>query len=84
MIVYSLKCANDHEFEDWFSSSSAFDALSAARKLECPHCQSHDVKKAPMAPSVAKASVSASGVCPVAQSTGQMPSCAGSCACFPD
>ena len=25
MIVYSLKCENSHEFEDWFSSSAAFD-----------------------------------------------------------
>lgn len=82
MIVYSLRCENNHQFEDWFSSSTAFDDMSATGKIACPECHSHKVEKAPMAPSVSKAASGASS-CPVAESTGQMPPCAGSCGCFP-
>lgn len=53
MIVYSLKCANSHEFEGWFQSSAAFDAQAAGGKLACPVCDSHKVEKAVMAPAVA-------------------------------
>lgn len=53
MIVYSLKCANSHEFEGWFQSSAAFDAQAAGGKLACSVCDSHKVEKAVMAPAVA-------------------------------
>ena len=53
VIVYNLKCENKHEFEGWFGSSTAFDEQAATGKLVCPMCDSHKVKKAPMAPSVA-------------------------------
>jgi hypothetical protein len=28
MIRYALKCAEDHRFESWFQSASAFDTLA--------------------------------------------------------
>lgn len=83
MIVYSLKCEKDHVFEDWFSSSSAFDEQAAKGELVCPTCNSHRIEKAPMAPSLGKSSGASAGGCPVAEQTGQMPPCAGSCGCFP-
>jgi hypothetical protein len=30
MIRYALKCAEDHRFESWFQSASAFDTLAGA------------------------------------------------------
>lgn len=53
MIVYTLKCQNEHAFEGWFASSAAFDEQAATGKLVCPSCGSPKIVKAPMAPSVA-------------------------------
>jgi len=53
MIVYTLTCQNDHAFEGWFASSTAFDDQAATGKLLCPMCNSKKITKAPMAPSVA-------------------------------
>lgn len=53
MIVYNLKCRNNHEFEGWFASGTAFEEQAATGKLVCPMCASHKVEKAPMAPAVA-------------------------------
>ncbi|RVT84303.1 DUF1178 family protein [Rhodobacteraceae bacterium CCMM004] len=53
MIKYSLHCDRQHRFDSWFQSAAAYDALAAARQLECPTCGSAAVDKAPMAPPVA-------------------------------
>lgn len=55
MIRYTLKCDQDHEFESWFASGAAFDALARGRHLACPVCGSGKVEKALMAPAVATA-----------------------------
>jgi hypothetical protein len=52
MIKYSLRCDANHEFEAWFSSSSAYDRQAAARQVHCPVCGTGDVGKALMAPNV--------------------------------
>lgn len=52
MIRYALTCANRHDFESWFASAEAFDALAGAGHLSCPDCGSAEVKKALMAPGV--------------------------------
>lgn len=52
MIHYDLKCANGDEFDAWFGSSADYDAQAAAGLIECPHCGSKHVEKAPMAPAV--------------------------------
>lgn len=52
MIVYSLKCAQDHEFESWFKDSHAFEEQAAAHKLICPMCTSRKIEKVPMAPAL--------------------------------
>lgn len=56
MIVYNLQCFGGHVFEAWFRSSGAFDLQKTEGKLVCPVCESRQVTKAPMAPSL-KASV---------------------------
>jgi hypothetical protein len=53
MIRYRLVCNKKHEFESWFSSSTAYDKLARKGQVECPDCGSKKVTKALMAPGVA-------------------------------
>lgn len=53
MIQYTLKCSAGHQFESWFQSASAFEALEKAGHLACALCGGVDVQKAIMAPNVA-------------------------------
>lgn len=54
MIVYELKCKNDHQFDGWFRDSAAYDVQRKARKIGCPVCGTAKVEKAPMAPRLGK------------------------------
>ncbi len=54
MIVYDLACRNDHVFEAWFRDGAAFEAQAKGRKILCPECGDSRVRKAPMAPRIAK------------------------------
>jgi hypothetical protein len=54
MIRYRLLCNESHEFEGWFRNSDAYQRQSKRGQVECPVCGSRRVKKAPMAPSVAR------------------------------
>lgn len=55
MIQFTLKCTNDHQFDSWFQSGSAFDKLLAGGMVTCSVCGSPEVSKAMMAPRVSKA-----------------------------
>ena len=53
MIVFDLHCRDGGEiFEAWFRSNADFDEQKSAGLVQCPFCQSANVGKAPMAPSV--------------------------------
>ncbi len=52
MIRYDLKCDNGDEFDAWFGSIADYDKQAEAGLIECPHCGSKHVNKAPMAPTV--------------------------------
>lgn len=52
MIQYTLKCTQDHRFDSWFQSASAFDKLHAAGLVACSVCGTSDVVKDLMAPRV--------------------------------
>jgi len=52
MILYRLRCNDDHEFEGWFRNADAFDVQRGAGTLECPVCGSAEVSKALMTPSI--------------------------------
>ena len=52
MIKYNLKCQNGHEFKSWFSSSSEFDKLKKKNLLECIYCNSKNISKSIIAPSI--------------------------------
>jgi hypothetical protein len=52
MIKYALRCADGHDFDSWFASAGAYDALAEAGRLVCAVCGGSDVHKALMAPRV--------------------------------
>jgi len=53
VIVFDLHCRDGGEtFEAWFRSNADFDEQKSAGLVQCPFCQSANVGKAPMAPSV--------------------------------
>jgi len=52
MIRFSLCCDKDHAFDGWFRNGDDFDAQKARGLVSCPVCQSVEVGKALMAPSV--------------------------------
>lgn len=52
MIVYDLSCESGHRFEGWFGSSADYEDQRARGLMECPHCGSASITKAPMAPAV--------------------------------
>ena len=53
MIVFDLQCRDGGEtFEAWFRSNADFEEQRLGGLVQCPFCQSSNVEKAPMAPSV--------------------------------
>lgn len=50
MILFSLKCRADHQFEGWFRDNAAYDRQQRRGLIACPECGSSEVEKAPMAP----------------------------------
>lgn len=61
MIRYQLLCAQDHEFDAWFSGSAGFDQQVAQSEILCPECGTSDVRKGLMTPSVATSRMKRSG-----------------------
>jgi hypothetical protein len=49
MIVYDLKCINDHAFEGWFEDGDAYEQQEADGLIECPMCGTTSVFKMPSA-----------------------------------
>ena len=52
MILYQLRCADEHSFEAWFRDSASYDLQARSGDVECPYCGSTDISKAPMAPHI--------------------------------
>ena len=52
MIKYSLICDKEHSFEGWFSSSGDFDTQQKRGLVTCPFCNSGNITKSLMAPSI--------------------------------
>lgn len=52
MIRYSLRCDKGHDFDGWFRSSDAFEAMQKSGQNSCAICGSSTVQKTLMAPSV--------------------------------
>ena len=54
MIVFTVRCAGNHEFEAWFRDSDGFEAQREAKEIVCPHCGDTEIEKALMAPRVGR------------------------------
>ncbi len=54
MIRYALRCACGHGFDAWFASAAAYDAQAEEGLVDCPACGANTVKKALMAPAIAR------------------------------
>jgi hypothetical protein len=54
MILFDLKCANEHQFEAWFKDSETFALQVEGKEIACPVCGDGDVAKALMAPRIGK------------------------------
>ena len=52
MILFDLKCADDHGFEGWFPDSKSFERQRRKGEILCPACGTDQVEKALMAPNV--------------------------------
>jgi hypothetical protein len=64
MILFSLRCASDHEFEAWFRDGDGFDAQQKAGEITCPHCGDAQVEKAVMAPRIGRSRDKAAPISP--------------------
>ncbi len=53
MILYDIRCSNNHVFEGWFKDGASYDEQAEAGAVVCPVCGDTDVAKAPMAPRIA-------------------------------
>ncbi len=61
MIRFSLRCPEAHDFESWFQSGAAFEALVQAGHVTCPMCGATRIEKSLMAPMVCPARDAAAG-----------------------
>ena len=52
MIHYDLRCDSGDEFDAWFASIAEFERQAESGLIECPHCRSTKIERAPMAPAV--------------------------------
>ena len=60
MILYDLRCKQDHGFEGWFRDSKAYESQRRSGRVVCPICGDKKVRKAPMAPRLAKSATGGS------------------------
>ncbi|HEX6443429.1 MAG TPA: DUF1178 family protein [Stellaceae bacterium] len=54
MILFTLRCSSDDEFDAWFRDGAAFEAQQRAGEIACPHCGDTQVEKAIMAPNIGR------------------------------
>jgi hypothetical protein len=47
MIVYDLKCENDHIFEAWFKDGKAFEDQRVKKLINCPVCGNCSIRMVP-------------------------------------
>lgn len=52
MIVFDLRCEQQHVFEAWFGSAPDFEQQKQRGLVECPICASRSIEKAVMAPAI--------------------------------
>ena len=57
MIVFNLICDDcEYQFEGWFDNAADFKSQKRRKFINCPNCERNNIKKALVAPNVAKKS----------------------------
>jgi len=57
VIVFNLICSECvYQFEGWFDTTSAFNSQKNNKLINCPNCESANIKKALVAPNIGKKS----------------------------
>ena len=57
MIVFNLICTEcDYPFEGWFDNTLAFNNKKKNKLINCPNCESSNIKKTLVAPNISKKS----------------------------
>jgi len=74
LIRYTLVCDDDHRFDSWFQSSTAFDTLAASGHVTCAVCGSSQVSRAMMSPAVPARSKTADLKAPASEEEAAMKS----------
>ena len=64
MILFTLHCAQGHEFEGWFRNGDGFDVQQKAGEVACPVCGDTSVEKAVMAPRLGRSRDSLPAITP--------------------
>lgn len=64
MILYNLRCAEDHEFEAWFKDSGTYNSQIESGEVACPVCGDARVGKAIMAPRLSRSARKGAGETP--------------------
>ncbi|MBX7147174.1 MAG: DUF1178 family protein [Alphaproteobacteria bacterium] len=54
MILFELKCHQEHIFESWFKDGHTYDQQESAKQISCPFCGSNKVQKNLMAPRISR------------------------------
>ena len=52
MIIYDLRCENNHNFEGWFNDRASFEKQKSERLLSCPICSSSNIVMVPSSISI--------------------------------
>ena len=45
MIIFDLRCANNHAFEGWFESSEDFERQFEQGQIACPYCEDLNIER---------------------------------------
>jgi hypothetical protein len=54
MIHYQVQCHQGHSFDGWFKDSASFETQARLGFISCPNCNSTEVTRALMAPSLGR------------------------------
>ncbi len=54
MIIFDLRCTNDHRFEGWFAGGEDFECQLAQGQIVCPYCSDIHIQRVPSPVSVKK------------------------------
>lgn len=54
MIIFDLRCANDHRFEGWFDSGDDLECQLAQEEIACPYCEDVRIERVPSRVSIKK------------------------------